>query len=68
MLDPRGQSGGLNFMIKKNIHRKLSVIYDFSVWLRTDSNQADINWFQSHTGKDFTCDTTPQYKLMALSS
>ena len=24
--------------------------YDFSVWLRTSSNPADINWFVIHTG------------------
>ena len=23
----------------------------FLVWLRTGANPADINWFQSHTGK-----------------
>ena len=28
-------------------------IPDFSVWLRTGSNQADFNRFQSHTGKMF---------------
>ncbi len=35
-----------------NICRKLSVIdaiHDFSVWLRTGSNRADSNRFQSHT-------------------
>ena len=26
-------------------------IYDFSVWLRTDSNPADINRYGSHTGE-----------------
>ena len=35
-----------------NIHGKMSVIRfynDFSVWLKTGSNPADINWFRSHT-------------------
>ena len=27
---------------------------DYSVWLRTGSNPADINWFQTHVGK-FCC-------------
>ena len=26
-------------------------IHDFSVWLQTGSNQADINRFRSHNGK-----------------
>ena len=26
-------------------------MHDFSVWMRTGSNPADINWFQIHTGK-----------------
>ena len=36
-----------------NFRGKLSVIHDFSVWLRTVSNPADINQFRSHTGKIF---------------
>ena len=28
------------------------MIHDFSVWLGTVSNPADINQFQSHTGKN----------------
>ena len=28
------------------------VIYDFSVWLRTGSNPADVDRFQSHTGRE----------------
>ena len=30
---------------------KCDTIHDFSLWLRTSSNPADINQFQSHTGK-----------------
>ena len=26
-------------------------LHGFSVWLRTGSNPAEINWIQSHTGK-----------------
>ena len=29
-----------------------NTIHDISVWLRTDSNPADVNRFRSHTGKD----------------
>ena len=36
-----------------NFRGKLSVIHDFSAWLRTVSNPADINQFRSHTGKKF---------------
>ena len=33
------------------IHRKFDTIHDFSVWLKTGSNPANINRFRSHTGK-----------------
>ena len=33
--------------------RKLSTIRDFSVWLKTGSNPADNNRFQSHSGNKF---------------
>ena len=52
-LGPKARTNktGINF----NICGKLSLIrcyiHDFSVWLRTGSNPADINQFQSHTGK-----------------
>ena len=43
---------GFNIMIVHFILvKKLDItdtIYDFSVWLRTDSNSADINRFRSH--------------------
>ena len=29
------------------------IIHEFSVWLRTSNNPADINRFLSHTGKYF---------------
>ncbi len=40
---------GFNILIVHfYIHRKLDMIQDFSVWLRTGSNPADINRFRSH--------------------
>ena len=27
------------------------VMHDFTVWLRTGSNPADIDWFETHIGK-----------------
>ena len=49
---------GINFMIFILIFLENCLHYgakhDFSVWLRTGSNPADINWFQSHTGKYFS--------------
>ena len=45
---------GINFMIIILIFVKNCLWYDaihnFSIWLRTASNPADINQFQSHTG------------------
>ena len=34
------------------------VMHDFSVWLRTGSNLADMNSFRSHTGNYFIKSTT----------
>ena len=36
-------------------------IHDFSVWLRTGSNPADISWFRSDTGKDLSATITDRY-------
>ena len=68
-----------NFMIKRGliIFVKNCLLYDairdFSVWLSRDSNLADINRFQNHTGKkvnflketkyDFTTDGLHKEKL-----
>ena len=38
-------------MLKIKLVMKYDAIHDFSAGLRTGSNQADINRFQSHTRK-----------------
>ena len=40
-------------MWKFDFNMKLNMI--FSVWLRTGSNPAEINWFGSHTGIVIYC-------------
>ena len=35
--------------------RVIHAIHDFSVWLRTGSDLADINWFRCHTGSFYSC-------------
>ena len=46
-------SGILKLLDLFNICETLSVIHDSSVWLITGYNPANINQFQSHTGKLF---------------
>ena len=58
LLDPRGQRPRLTgidimtfiLLFVENC-LKYDTIHEFSVWLRTGFNPADINWFLSHTGK-----------------
>ena len=38
----------------------------FLVWLRTGSNPADINRFQSHSGNTFLCKTILMYFFVIL--
>ena len=52
VLEARANKSGIKFMIfilySWNI--VYDAIHDFSVWLRTGSNPADIDPFRSHTG------------------
>ncbi len=56
--EARANKTGINFMIFILISIEtcllLDAIHYFSVWLRTGSNPADSNRFQSHTGEYYT--------------
>ncbi len=60
--EPKAQANktGINFMIFILLHiencLQYNALHDFSVWLRTDSNLADINRFRSNTGNLLTRD------------
>ena len=49
----KNHNNNTSFVSPKKIRGKLSIdntaVHDFSVWLRTGSNPADINRFRSHT-------------------
>ena len=44
----------VNIYIIRKLDNKNYIKHDFSVWLRTGSNPADINRFRSHTRNDST--------------
>ena len=54
----RTNKSGINFMIFISIFVEICMYYDavhdFSVWMRTGSNPADIDRFRSHTGNKIT--------------